>query len=302
MAVATTPFGNGRKPGRAGNEQSQTPMKIDAHQHFWIYDPSQYAWMDGDAMAPLRQNKLPADLTGEQMKVGFDGSIVVQARQSLEESRWLLKLAETDERIKGVVGWVDLRAENVADELAEFASHPKFVGVRHVVQDEEDDRFIVGEAFMRGVARLQEFGLTYDILIFPRQLPASIEFARTFPEQPFVLDHIAKPFIKDGVLSPWDEQIRELAALPNVMCKVSGMVTEADWEDWKPGDFKPYLDVVVEAFGEDRLMVGSDWPVCLLAGDYETVMNLETVYFSGFTEEAKAKIFGGNCLKFYGVA
>lgn len=276
-------------------------MKIDAHQHFWIYDKEQYPWMDGDLMAPLRANKLPADLTAEQMKVGFDGSIVVQARQTLEESRWLLKLAETDDRIKGVVGWVDLRSENVAEELAEFADHPKFVGVRHVVQDEPDDRFIVGEEFMRGVSLLKDLNLTYDILIFPKQLPASIEFARAFPEQPFVLDHIAKPFIKDGTISPWDEQIRELAEFPNVMCKVSGMVTEADWENWKPEDFTPYLDVVTEAFGEDRLMVGTDWPVCILAGDYETVMNLETGHFSGFSEEAKAKIFGGNCLRFYGV-
>ena len=276
-------------------------MKIDAHQHFWIYDKEQYAWMDGDQMSPLRANKLPADLTAEQMKVGFDGSIVVQARQTLEESRWLLKLAETDERIKGVVGWVDLRSENVADELAEFADHPKFVGVRHVVQDEPDDRFIVGEAFMRGVSLLKDLNLTYDILIFPKQLPASIEFARAFPEQPFVLDHIAKPFIKDGTLSPWDEQISELAQLPNVLCKISGMVTEADWDNWKPEDFKPYLDVVTEAFGEDRLMVGTDWPVCILAGDYETVTNLETGYFSDFSDEAKAKIFGGNCLRFYGV-
>jgi len=226
----------------------------------------------------------------------------VQARQTLEESRLLLQLADTDDRIKGVVGWVDLRSENVADELAELADHPKFVGVRHVVQDEPDDRFIVGEAFMRGVSLLKDLNLTYDILIFPNQLPASIVFARAFPEQPFVLDHIAKPHIKTGTLSPWDEQIRELAQLPNVMCKISGMVTEADWDNWKPEHFTPYLDVVTEAFGEDRLMVGSDWPVCILAGDYETVMNLETGYFSDFSEESKAKIFGGNCLRFYGLA
>lgn len=277
-------------------------MKIDAHQHFWIYEQRQYSWMDGDRMAPLRADKLPADLAAEQAKVGFDGSIVVQARQCLEESRWLLELAEADDRIKGVVGWVDLRSESVAEELAQFADHPKFVGVRHVVQDEEDDRFIVGEAFMRGVALLKDLGLTYDILIFPKQLPAAIEFARAFPEQPFVLDHIAKPLIKEGVLSPWDEQIRELAKRPNVMCKVSGMVTEADWAGWKTQDFKPYLDVVAEAFGEDRLMIGTDWPVCILAGSYERVIDLETGYFSGYSEEAKAKIFGGNCLRFYGLA
>ena len=276
-------------------------MKIDAHQHFWIYDQEQYPWMDGDHMTPLRGDKLPADLAAEQVTVGFDGSIVVQARQSLEESRWLLELADADERIKGVVGWVDLRSETVADELAQFADHPKFVGVRHVVQDEPDDRFIVSEAFMRGVSLLKDLGLTYDILIFPKQLPASIEFAQAFPEQPFVLDHIAKPLIKECVIAPWDEQIRELATLPNVMCKVSGMVTEADWSGWKAEDFTPYLDVVAEAFGEDRLMVGTDWPVCILAGGYETVMNLETGYFSGYSEEAKAKIFGGNCLRFYGV-
>lgn len=275
-------------------------MKIDAHQHFWNYDPAEYGWMNED-MSVLKRNYGPPDLAQEQAKVQFDGSIAVQARQTLEETKWLLELAESDERIKGVVGWVDLRSDQVGDQLTQFRKCRKFVGVRHVVQDEPDPGFMLNSAFIRGLGRLKEFELTYDILIFPKQLPAAIEVAKRLPDQPFVLDHIAKPFIKDGNLEPWAEQIRELSKCPNVQCKLSGMVTEAKWGQWESKDIAPYLDIVVEAFGEDRLMVGSDWPVCLLSARYEEVIGLMRDYFRESSASTQRKIFGENAARFYGI-
>lgn len=273
-------------------------MKIDAHQHFWKYDSHEYPWID-DVKAALRRDYLPADLVREQTPLGYDGSIVVQARQTLEETRWLLELAENDPRIHGVVGWVDLQSSAVREQLATFTKHPKLLGVRHVVQDEPDDNFMLRPEFLRGIAALTEFGLVYDVLIFPKQLPAAIELARRFPAQPFVLDHIAKPFIKDRIFTPWTELIRELAACSNVHCKISGMVTEADWHGWQSADFTPYLDVVLEAFGPSRLMIGSDWPVCLLAADYPKTMKLAEDYFARLTPAEQGKIFGANALDFY---
>jgi L-fuconolactonase len=275
-------------------------MKLDSHQHFWKYDPAQYPWIPQSS--PLHRDWLPADLAPLLASAGIEGCIAVQARQTVEESRWLLALAETAPIIKGVVGWVDMRSERVGDQLAQFAPNPKFRGVRHVVQDEPEVNFMLGANFLRGIGQLHDFGLTYDILIYPPQLPAAIELAKRFPLQPFVLDHIAKPRIKDGTLEPWREQIRELAKAPNVMCKVSGMVTEANRAAWKTEDFAPYLDVVAEAFGEDRLMYGSDWPVCLLAGGYDRVFGLAESYFAKLPAEARAKIFGGNAARFYGIA
>lgn len=272
-------------------------MHLDAHQHFWRYDPVQYPWIP--RQSALARDWLPRDLTSLQQPLGLDGSIAVQARQSLAESDWLLGLADADERIRGVVGWVDLQAESVEQDLARLARHPKFVGVRHVVQDEPDDRFLLRPAFLRGVKLLPTYGLTYDILIYPKQLPAAIEFVRQFPEQPFVLDHIAKPLIRDGILAPWDEQIRQLARFPNVMCKLSGMVTEADHQRWTADDFRRYLDVVVEAFTPQRLMWGSDWPVCLLAASYEQVWQLVTDYTSEWSQTDRAALFGGNAARFY---
>ena len=228
-----------------------------------------------------------------------DGSVAVQARQSLDESRWLLKMADESCLIKGVVGWVDLRSEHVEDQLAEFAEHPKFVGVRHVVQDEPDENFMLLPEFIRGISKLKSYDLSYDILVFPNQLPAAIELVKQFPDQPFVLDHLAKPLIKDKEISTWDEHIRELAQFSNLNCKVSGMITEANWSTWKASDFTPYLDVVFEAFGEDRLMYGSDWPVCKLAGSYRQVYDLTDNYLSQFSPLAKEKFFGGVASEFY---
>lgn len=273
-------------------------MKIDAHQHFWNYDPAEYGWINDD-MSVLKRNYLPADLAQEQVKVEFGGSIAVQARQTLEETRWLLELADSHDRIKGVVGWVDLRSDQVADQLRQFKNNRKFVGVRHVVQDEPDPQFMLNSAFIGGLGLLREYELTYEILVFPKQLPAAIEVVRRFPDQPFVLDHIAKPFIRDGTLEPWSKHIRELGKCPNVQCKLSGMVTEAKWGRWETNDFAPYLDLVFEAFGEDRLMVGSDWPVCLLSGSYEDVIGLVQNYLQQFSESTQRRIFGENAARFY---
>ena len=245
-------------------------MRIDSHQHFWIYDSEQYPWMT-DELSVIRSDHLPEDLKVEIDRLGIDGSVAVQARQSLDESRWLLDLADRSDVVKGVVGWVDLRSDSVEDQLSEFASHPKFVGVRHVVQDEPDEKFMLLPEFIRGISKLNSFNLRYDILVFPKQLPAAIELVKQFPDQPFVLDHIAKPLVKDGGISPWNNQIRELAGFENLTCKVSGLITEANWSSWELSDFSPYLDIVFESFGIDRLMFGSDWPVCKLAGSYGQV-------------------------------
>jgi len=274
-------------------------MRIDSHQHFWRYDAAQYPWIA--AGSPLQRDWLPPDLGPLLAGSNLDGCVAVQARQMIEESYWLLELAEHHAIIKGVVGWVDLRSPGVAKDLAALAPHPKFSGVRHVVQDEPDVNFMLGAEFQRGIGMLQEYHLTYDILVYPRQLPAAVALARRFPKQPFVLDHMAKPPIMEGALSPWREQVRELARLPNVLCKVSGLVTEADLAAWKPGDFRPFLDVVFEAFGEDRLMYGSDWPVCLRAASYAQVHGLVADYTGGLDAGAKEKFFGGNAARFYRV-
>lgn len=273
------------------------PSLLDSHQHFWRYDAVQYPWIPKGS--PLERDWLPADLAALQKPLGLSGSIAVQARQSLAESHWLLGLADADPLVSGVVGWVDLQSDAVEEQLAPLAAHPKFAGVRHVTQNEPDDAFHLRPAVVRGIARLRQFGLRYDLLIFPNQLPAAIELVRRLPDQPFVLDHIAKPYVKRGELSPWREQIRELALAPNVMCKVSGMVTEADHAAWTPEQFRPYLDVVFEAFGEDRLMWGSDWPVCLLAGSYARVHELVADYARQLSPAGQSKLFGANCAKFY---
>jgi len=272
-------------------------MILDAHQHFWSYDEKQYPWIPKGS--PLHRNWLPPDWQKEANSAGVDGSIAVQARQTVEESRWLLQLAGQFPTIKGVVGWVDLRSEEIGSQLAEFSRHPKFIGVRHVVQDEADPEFVLRPDFLHGIGMLKDFKLIYDILIFPKQLPAAIELVRCFSEQPFVLDHIAKPNIKGGVLSPWREQIRELAKAPNLVCKISGIVTEAEHNAWKNADFRPYLDVIFEAFGEDRLMFGSDWPVCLLSGSYAAVLDVLQEYLKPFSEAARAKILGLNAVRIY---
>jgi L-fuconolactonase len=273
-------------------------MKIDSHQHFWNYNQNHYGWIS-DEMEILRKNYLPDQLQTELSSVGFDGSIVVQARQSLEETQWLLDLADQNNFIKGVVGWVDLCSPKVEEQLIQLSRHPELVGVRHVIHDEMDDDFILRKDFLKGIAHLKKYGLTYDILVFPRHLPNTIQFVSQFSEQVFVLDHIAKPLIKDKKISPWKENIEKLAQFKNVYCKLSGMVTEADWKNWKPEDLIPYLDIVFAAFGPNRLMIGSDWPVCRVAGTYKQVMDVIISFIETYTDEDKNKILGGNALKAY---
>jgi L-fuconolactonase len=275
-------------------------MTIDSHQHFWKYTPAEYPWMKPEW--PIRRDFLPPDLAPLLKAAGLDGCVAVQAQQTVAEARWLLSLADAHPIIKGVVGWVDLQSDRVEEQLAELARHPRFVGVRHVVQDEPDDNFMLRPAFQRGIGKLRQFNLAYELLVFPKQLPAAIQLVANFPEQRFVLDHIAKPPIAAGTLSPWREQLRELAKAPNVWCKVSGMVTEAKWDGWRADDFRPYLDVVFAAFGVGRLMFGTDWPVATLAGSYEQVHRLAADYTQSLSPEARAQFFGGNAAEFYRLA
>jgi L-fuconolactonase len=274
--------------------------RIDAHQHFWQYNPAAHAWMTED-MAALKHDHLPEDLEPLLKSLGFDGCIAVQASQSLEETRWLLELADQNDFIRGVVGWVDLRSPQLPAQLEQFAVHPRLVGVRHIVQDEPDDEFMLRDDFLRGIAQLAECGLTYDVLIYPRQLPAAVKLVQEFPQQRFVVDHIAKPAIAEGKVAPWEDGIRELARMPNLCCKLSGMVTEARWKQWQPRDFHPYLDVIFDAFGPERLMIGSDWPVCTLSAGYEFAMRIVIDYIEQFPAAVQEGILGRNCAHFYGV-
>lgn len=277
---------------------ASTLIRVDAHQHFWAYNPRDYTWMT-DGMDALRRNYLPADLAPLLEASGVTGTVTVQARQSLEETEWLLQLAGQNRFVKGVVGWVDLCSPRVDGQLEKFAANPILRGVRHVVQDEPDDRFMMRDDFRRGLGRLTRLGLTYDLLLFPRHLPVACEVVKQFPDQPFALDHIAKPFIKSRTVEPWANDLRRLAGCENVFCKLSGMVTEADWHNWAPADFRPYLDLVLECFGTKRLMVGSDWPVCTLAGGYADVMRLVSDYIARLSPAEQADIAGNTARKFY---
>ena len=273
-------------------------MRIDAHQHFWLYNSAEYGWID-ESMAAIRRDFVPEDLAGELSANEFNGSVAVQARQTLEETRWLLELAAASPRILGVIGWVGLRSPAVHSQLKPFARNPKLVGVRHIVQAETDDRFLLRPDFLCGISLLEEFDLAYDILIYTRHLPVAAEFVEKFPRQRFVLDHMAKPPIKAGEIDVWEKGIRQLAAFPNVFCKVSGLVTEADWHHWMPEQIRPYLDVVFDAFGSERLMIGSDWPVCLVAGQYSRVMNVVNDYVRSNCPGALEAILGGNAQRFW---
>ncbi len=273
-------------------------MIIDAHHHLWKFNSDDYGWMD-DSMKVLKRDYLPADLENDIVNAGVSGTVVVQARQIIEETRWLLELADENDFIKGVVGWVDLRSPELGRQLDEFVGNPKLVGVRHVIHDEADDDFMLRPAFVNGIEMLVDYNLTYDLLLFPKHLERAIELVSMFPDQRFVLDHISKPFIKSGILQPWKDDIEALAAQPNVWCKISGMVTEADHQAWKYVDFVPYIKVVCEAFGTDRIMLGSDWPVCRLAGEYDEVMGIPLAFFDHLSETEKESIYRQNAIDCY---
>ena len=273
------------------------PLRIDAHQHFWIYHSAEFDWID-DSMAALRRDFLPTDLKPELDANNFHGSVAVQTRQTLEETRWLLELADRSAWIVGVVGWVDLRSSDVRSQLGVLVHNPKLVGIRHIVQSEPDDRFLLQPDFLRGISALEEFDLAYDILIYTKHLAVAAEFVKRFPRQRFVLDHVAKPPIKSGSLDLWTLGIRRLAEFPNVSCKLSGLVTEADWLHWKPEQIFAVLDVAFEAFGPERLMIGSDWPVCLVAASYTQVIGVVQSYLNRHNDNVRNAVLGGNAQRF----
>ncbi len=273
-------------------------MRIDAHQHFWIYDPAEYGWIDA-SMSAIRRDFLPADLKPTLDATGFHGSVAVQVRQTLEETRWLLELAAQSPSILGVVGWADLRSPDVLLQLKSLARDPRLVGIRHIVQSEPDDRFLMQPDFLRGISLLEEFDLAYDILIYPKHLPVAAEFVERFPRQRFVLDHLAKPPIKSGRIDCWADGLRRLAEFPNVFCKLSGLVTEADWQHWTLEQIVPFLDVAFEAFGPDRLMIGSDWPVCLVAASYSRTIDVVMAYLRKLSPAYCEAVWGGNAQRFW---
>ena len=272
--------------------------RIDSHQHFWRYHPEEYSWID-DSMVLLRRDFLPEDLQPEIQRAGIEGVISVQARQSVEETRWLLELAANHSFIYGVVGWVPLTDTKLRKILESLAGSGRLKSVRHVLQGEADDRYMLRSDFNCGISLLKEFQLAYDILIFERHLPYVLEFVRQHPQQVFVLDHIAKPRIRDRVISPWRENMRELAKFPNVYCKISGMVTEADYTCWKEEDLVPYFDTVLEAFGPSRLLFGSDWPVCLVAASYGSWIAVVRRQIASLTDSEQSAILGGTAARVY---
>lgn len=272
-------------------------MRIDSHQHFWKFDPVRHAWID-PSMQNIAKDFLPEDLKPLLETNLMDGCIAVQADQSETETEFLLKLAEENSFIKGVVGWVDLSAEDLSKRLEVFSKNPLFKGVRHVLQAEKEG-FMLKDQFLRGISELKNFNLTYDILIYPNQLEEARVLIEKNPDQPFVLDHLAKPYIKQQKIKNWASDIKELAKYKNVYCKLSGMVTEADWNHWQFENFKKYLSVAFDTFGSDRLMFGSDWPVCLLAGSYEHVVKIIDLFIENLEQEEKNNIMGGNACNFY---
>ena len=273
-------------------------LKIDSHQHFWRFDPVRDSWIT-DEMSVIQRDFLPPDLQPLLNQNGIDGCVAVQADQSEEQNAFLLELAAAHPFIKGIVGWIDLRAENISETLDFYKGYQTIKGFRHVLQGEQDRALMLKPEFKRGIKALGEAGYTYDILIFPDQLGYTNEFVAAFPDQKFVIDHLAKPYIKDGKMVDWKHAIKEVAMHENVYCKVSGMVTEANWQNWKELDFKPYLDSVFEAFGPGRLMFGSDWPVCNVAGGYEKAAGIVTNYTASLSENEQQLFWGKNAIEFY---
>jgi L-fuconolactonase len=283
--------------GLSGGTKIET---IDAHHHLWRYTTAEYGWID-EEMAALRRDYLPKDLIEAIASADIDGTIAVQARQTLEETRWLLDLADDCQAIRGVVGWAPIAGEDFPGCMEEFDGREKLKGLRHVIQGEKDEHYILREDFNSGIRTMAGSGLVYEILIYERHLADTIYFVDEHPDQPFVLDHVAKPLIAGGVLEPWAPRMMELGQRQNVWCKLSGMVTEAKWDAWTPETLKPYLDVAVEAFGPERLMAGSDWPVCLVASGYKQWFDVLRNYFAGFSESERAAVFGGTAIGVYGL-
>ncbi len=276
------------------------PHVIDAHQHFWKLDlPFDYSWLDAPELAPIRRDYLPEDLLPHLKNCGVDFTVFVQTQHDVEENRWVLGLAERYPFIAGVVGWVDLASPRCEAQIEEFRQHPKFVGVRHITQDEPDDDFIVRPEVLRGLKVLQKHGVPFDLLFYVKHLRHAVTVAREVPELPLVIDHLSKPRIRDHAFEDWEPHFRAAARCPNVYCKLSGMVTEADWKNWTPDDLKPYVDIALECFGPQRCMFGSDWPVCELAASYEQVFRTLDDLISGLGPDERAAILGGTAQRFY---
>lgn len=273
---------------------------VDAHNHFWKYDAQQYAWIS-DQIAPMKKDFYPAELKAEMDKNGVSASVAIQARHSEFDTTFLLEQAEINPFIQGVVGWVDLTKADVEQSLDWYVRFPKLVGIRHLLPDEADEQFMLRKDFLEGAALLKEYDLTYDLLLTEQHLPQAIKFMEYFPDQKMILDHIAKPLIKAGKMEPWATYIKALAQNKNLYCKLSGLVTEADWQNWKEEDIKPYLDVVFEAFGASRLVYGSDWPICLLAANYTRVLELIKDYIAPLETKEQEMIMGLNAIQFYNI-
>jgi|TARA_B110000240_G_scaffold1723_1_gene2106 L-fuconolactonase len=273
-------------------------MVIDSHQHFWKYEPVKHSWIDDD-MSVIRRNFSPSDLAKVYQENGIDGCVAVQADQTLEETDFLIDLASINNFIKGIVGWVDLRAENIENVLEKYSTDKIVKGFRHVVQGEADHNFLLRPNFSRGISLLEKHNFTYDILVFPHQLGSVLEFVKKFPHQKFVIDHIAKPYIKDGYFEGWATMMTAIGKHENVSCKMSGMVTEADFNIWTPEQIHPYMDTVLEAFGSKRILFGSDWPVCLVAGNYSKIKKLTTDFISQLSKIEQNSIMGNNAIEFY---
>jgi L-fuconolactonase len=293
---------NGASQGCCDEKQllinKKNMIKIDAHQHFWKYDAIRDSWIT-DEMSDIQKDFSPVDLQPLLQHAGIDGCVTVQSDQSEEENAFHLATAEKWDFIKGVVGWIDLQAENVEKRLEYYSQFKKMKGFRHVLQGETQRDCMLRPAFMKGISLLNKYGFTYDILIFPDQLKYTYELVRTFSDQFFVIDHIAKPNIKDSKIDDWKKDLLQIASCKNVFCKISGMVTEASWRTWKKTDFTAYLDVVVSAIGTDRIMFGSDWPVCLVAASYNQTLEIVTDYFASFSHHEQANVLGTNAIQFY---
>lgn len=273
-------------------------MTIDSHQHFWKYDAIKHDWID-DSMSVIRKDFMPSDLQLIYNENDIDGCVAVQADQTLEETNFLLELANENDFIKGIVGWVDLRADNIEEVLAYYSQFSKIKGFRHVVQGEADHNFMLRPNFLRGIAALEKYNFTYDILIFPHQLGAALELVQKFPNQVFVIDHIAKPYIKESFFAGWANMMLAIGQNKNVYCKLSGMTTESNYNSWTPEQIKPYMDLVLQAFGTDRILFGSDWPVCLVAGNYTKTKQLVTDFIAHLNPSNQASIMGENAIKVY---
>jgi L-fuconolactonase len=272
--------------------------KIDSHQHFWKYDSQKQSWID-DEMAVIRRNFLPEDIKKEFNKNQIEGCVAVQADQSLEENNFLLNLSREHSFIKAIVGWVDFRSVDLIEQLEKYAEEPVVKGFRHIVQGEKDPNFLLRSNFLKGISSLKQFDFTYDILVFPHQLGAVLEFVKKNPNQKFIIDHIAKPYIRDGFFEGWAVLIREIGACQNVYCKISGMVTEADYTLWNYSQLLPYLDVILESFGTKRICFGSDWPVCLVAADYSEVVTVAKNFASGLSVSEQEDFWANNAIRFY---